>query len=152
MSINLLLFALVSKRNINFIWTPKNCNGIQSFFPRHLGWLLGKIYIYLNMRRNWLMTSPSLEQVMFVGDTGRFHSVSFFPQFLGSHDFNSHSSFIMSSELGNCFESFQYRNHLWLQKDRGLGGNCITKAWRANMPLSPYQNVAFPHPALNSLC
>lgn len=98
------------------------------------------------------MTSPSLEQVVFVRNTGRFHSVLFFPQFLGSHDFNSDSSFVTSSELGNCFESFQYRNHLWLQKDWGLEENCIIRAWHATMALSPYQRAAFSQPALNGLC
>ena len=141
-STNQLLFALVSKRKAILSGTPENCNGIV-ISPQAFRVDIRKSLNTLKIRRNRLVTSPSLEQVVFVRDTGRFHCVSFFPQFLGSRDFNSHSSFVTSSELGNSFESFQYRNHLWLQKDWGLGENCIIRAWRATMALSPYQRAVF---------
>lgn len=142
MSTNPLLFDLVSKRKTVASGTPENCNG-RVISPQAFRVDIRKSLNPLKIRRNRLVTSPSLGQVVFVRDTGRFHSVLFFPQFLESHDFNSHSSFVMLSELGNYFESFQYRNHLWLQKDWGLGENCIIRAWRATMALSPYQGVVF---------
>lgn len=112
--------------------------------------ILGKVKIYLKLEETGLWHLLFWSR-LHARDTGKFHSGLFCPQFLGSHDFSSYWSFVTLTELGNCFESFQYKNHLWLQKDWGLGENCIIRAWHGPMALSPYQRAMCSQPALSGL-